>query len=745
MSDAAPVDPPETEGEAPDTSERPSTRVRRSADLLGRADSACRTYLRKKIEGIVRGFEDQIVRSDELDQWWRIFSCELDDNQFYNGNAQVYVPIIRDAINARATRFANQLFPQPGRCVDVTSTDGHIPFEIVALLNHYIRSAKLKTQVVKPLLRMGDIEGQYNLYVDWQETDRQLVSRETRAVEVDGQPVPTEMMGPDGEVIDIIEEDVVEGSPVFEVLHDADVLVMPASADSIEHALSVGGSATIVRRWSREKYEDMIDAGEIDGVGSEDDGPPMASENMAGLNDLQKKLARAIGIRARGPHALMFETWLMVPLGPGGNFSKKGKRRLCRLWWNLDREPEGLKRNPNWNDRCPLLSAAVEKVAGVFKGQSLIEPLAPIQYEANDAANERADVDHYSAMPMVRRSPGQGNTPIILNLGAIIDAEPGGIEFLQFPDLSQRAKARILDAMQIIFQSLSVNPSMLPMQANPTRRNQAQVAQEQQIDVLTTAEAVQVPEENILTPLVAWIADLDYQFRDRKLTTRSFGELGIRAEQIDVPPLRNRAQYAFRWCGSEQTKFNVAVQQQATAFINIVRGMQGEIAAEGYKLHIGPMLEKAALNIFGGEGPLVLEDARHQLSIEVKAENEMLAEGHMVPVMPNDPDPQHIQMHAAAARMGDPHGTFQVHIAAHMMQAEAKAKAAMMQQMAQAQAGGPGTPGGAGPGVSGRPAGAGPPQPGAQPAGPRLMKGPPGMIPPESLPRSGAVTMPRKF
>jgi hypothetical protein len=157
------------------------------------------------------------------------------------------------------------------------------------------------------------------------------------------------------------------------------------------------------------------------------------------------------------------------------------------------------------------------------------------------------------------------------------------------------------------------------------------------------------------------------------------------------------------------------------------------------------MLEKAALNIFGGEGPLVLEDARHQLSIEVKAENEMLAEGHMVPVMPNDPDPQHIQMHAAAARMGDPHGTFQVHIAAHMMQAEAKAKAAMMQQMAQAQAGGPGTPGGAGPGVSGRPAGAGPPQPGAQPAGPRLMKGPPGMIPPESLPRSGAVTMPRKF
>lgn len=740
MSDAAPANPPpETGEEAPDVSTRPSARLRRDADLLGRSDSACRAFLRKKIDSIVRGFEDQAARSDDLDQWWRIYHCELDDNQFYNGNAQVYVPIIRDAINARATRNANQLFPQPGRFVDVTSTDGHIPFEIVALINHYIRSAKLKTQVVKPLLRMGDIEGQYNLYVDWGEIERQLVSRETHAVEMDGQPVPAELMEPGGEVVDITEENVVEGAPVFEVLHDADVLVLPASADSIESALSRGGSATIVRRWSREKYEDMIEDGEIDGagVGADDDGPRMATETMVGLNDVAKKLARAVGIRAKGAHVLMFETWLMAPLGDKGNFSKKGKRRLCRVWWNLDHEAEGMRRNPFWNDRCPLLSAAVEKVAGVFKGQSLVAPLAPVQYEANDAANERADVDHYSAMPMVRRTPGTGNAPIILNLGAVIDAGPGDLEFLVFPDLSQRAKARILDAMQIIFQSLSVNPSMLPMQANPARRNQAMVAQEQQIDMLTTAEAVQVPTD-ILTEAVGWIADLDYQFRDRKLTTRAFGRMGVRAEMIDVPPLRNRHQYAFRWCGAEQTKFNIAITQQATAFINVARGMQGEIAAEGYKLHIGPMLEEAALNIFGGEGPLILEDQRHQLTIDAKEENELLAEGHVVPVMPNDPDPQHIQLHMAAAQQsGDPHGTFKVHIAAHLMQAEAKAKAQMMQMMM--AAGGRGGPGGA-PG-----GGPGAPQPGAQPAGPRLMKGPAGMIPPDQMPRAGAVTMPRKM
>jgi hypothetical protein len=746
MSDAA-LAAVETD-EPPDLSVRPSAMLRRDADLLGRSNSACRDFLRKKIEGIVRGFEDQVARSDDLDQWWRIYHCELDDNQFYNGNAQVYVPIIRDAINARTTRHANQLFPAPGRYVDVTSTDGHIPFEIVALMNHYIRGARLKTQVVKPLLRNGDIEGQYNLYVDWQEIDRQVVSRETRPLKMDGQDVPPDLVGEDAEVIDIIEEEIVDGCPVFEVLHDADVVVLPASADSVDEALAQGGSVTIVRRWSKEKYEDMIEAGEIAGDGSDDEGPRLASEAMTGLNDLEKKLARAVGIRAKGPHVLMFETWLMVPLGEKGGFGKKGKRRLCRMWWNLDREPEGLRRNPYWNDRCPLLSAPVEKVAGVFKGQSLVEPLAPVQYEANDAANERADVDHYSAMPMVRRTPGQGNKPIVLNLGAIIDAGPGDIEFMQFPDLSARARARIMDAIQIIFQSLSVNPSMLPMQVVASKRNQAMVAQEQQIDLLTTSEAVQVPEENILTPMVAWIADLDYQFRDGELTTRAYGRLGIRAEMIDVPPLRNRAQYSFRWCGAEQTKFNIAMQQQATAFINVVRGMRQEIEAEGYRLRLGDVLEQAALNIFGGQAPLVIEDQRHQMTIEASVENEMLMDGHMVPTQPADNDIAHLKEHMPEAkRTGDPHGTFRIHIAEHLKQMEVKAKMAMMQQMAQAggMPGAPGVPGGAGPGVSGTPRGAGPPQPGAQPQGPRMLKGPPGMIAPERLPRAGAVVPPRRF
>src|SRR5512135_755624 len=211
--------------------------VDRDRDLLGRKDSPIRKRLAKLFDEVKKGFEDQSERSDRLDEYWRAYNCEWSsDTQFYNGNATIYAPIIHDAVEARATRFANQLFPQGGRPVDAVTSDGSSDAEQVAILEHYIRLAHFKTNVLKSMLRNGDIEGQFNLYVDWAEYRRQLVSRETHGpvdpmtgAEMPGEPID-----------DIKEEDVTEGRPVFEVLHDCDVLVLPASADSIEEALQSG-------------------------------------------------------------------------------------------------------------------------------------------------------------------------------------------------------------------------------------------------------------------------------------------------------------------------------------------------------------------------------------------------------------------------------------------------------------------------------------------------------------------------
>ncbi len=742
MSDAREELPPDTgpiDDEAEEEARQPPGRGR---DLLGRAGSPIRKHLDKVFGHVLKGFEDQAERSNDSDEWWAIYHCELGGEQTFNGTAQIYVPAIRDAVNARVTRFSNQLFPTTGHHIDCISTDGSQPMEVIALANHYIGAAQFETSVVRPLLQNGDIEGQYNLYIGSQTFERQIVSRETHA--------PRDpLTGAEGEgetIDDIREDDITEFQPSFEVLHDSDVLVLPVAADSVEQALQAGGSVTILRRWSSEKIERMEEAGEIRSDMAEALEVGMVSESGApGLTDIGRQLVKAVGIRGKGHHAMVFETWLMLPLNEGGQYAKDGKRRLCRVWFGLNREQLGARRNPYWNDRCPLLSAPVNKVAGVLKGKSLVEPVAPVQYEANDAANERADVDHMGAMPIIRRVPGHGNSPLVLAPAAVWDAAPGDISFMEFPDLAPRAKARILDAYQIIFQSLSVNPSMLPQQAPLSGKgSQARIAQEQQVDLLTTASSVKVLIEAILNPAVAWIIDLDHQFRDADLTVRAYGELGIKAEMIPVPPLQNRARYSFSWIGAQQSAQNMALIQGGTQFINVAKEMEQQLLREGIQLKVAPAMERQSVALFGAKtAAITFVDARRNLTVPADEENALLAEGHDPPVHPLDSDAEHLRKHMALAQeSGDPFGNIRVHIENHIQQLTAKNQAMVAAQ----QPGAMGVPGGAGPGVSGRARGQGPPRPGANPAQGRPAQQPAGAIHADRLPAGGGVLqMPRKM
>ena len=749
------AEPPDDPGAAPDPEEeeeqrralttRPSL-LTRDDDLLGKKGSECREWLQKRFEGIARGFQDQTDRSNRLEDWWNCYNCEHDDNGYYNGEAEIYVPTIHDAVKAIGTRWGNQLMPQIGRYVECTPTDGQQPYEVLSLVNHYIKRAKFKTNVLKPVIRNGLIEGQYNLYVGWQTITRSIVSRETHGEATDG--------GPD--LVDIKEEDIVEGRPVFEVIHDADVLVLPATADSVEEALEVGGSVTVVRRYSKEGFKKLVDEEDLDtdlgdGAPKDEDGElPLVfsvSPEMQGLEDQEKVLARAVGIKSRGKHAILFEVWQKLPLDEEGDFDEdEGEWRLCKTWYSLSREALGAKRNPHWNDRCPLLSEPIEKQAGVFKGKSQIESLAPLQYESNDAANERADVDHMSAMPIITRKAQEGNAPLVIAKGAIWDYTDTKPEIIVFPDLSGRGTTRVLDARQLIFQSLNVSPAMLPQQSGgKSKRNQAEVAMEQQVDLLTTAEDVDVLDA-MLCDVVEWVVDMDHQFRDRDLTIRQFGKLGVMAEMVDVPPLRNRTQYNFQWVGASQMRMNVAMQQNGTAFINVMRGMADQLKQEGFELRLGSIFEYQASSIFGPDvARQCLVDMRHQLSMDPELENQLMAEGHAMPVNMFDMDQKHLMSHQKFMQEnGDLHGTLFKHIQDTTRQLSLKN---MAQQQKMMQSGGaPGVPGN--PGVAGTPSQgprvAGTP-PGARPAPPRQMMGPPGRMPQTALPAAGAVVPPRRM
>ena len=703
--------------------------LRRDRDLAGRQNGKKYGDIVKTFNDIRKGYEDQGERADEIEENWQAFHCILGGNQVYNGNTEYYVPIVRNAVNARKTRFLNQIFPASGRYIDATSSDGSVPHAEIALLEHYIRASKMKTNIVAALLRNGDLEGQYNLYVDWDRSERHVVSRETRPpqVQVPGMP-PTEMAGE--EIEDLVFETIVDSGPAFEVLHDTDVLILPGTANSVEDALAKGGSVTIIRRWTKETLEDLIDKKEVRRAEAEQ------LLEMSGRAEFWKDASKAsldaAGIRRGGKFFEVYETWKRLETDEGD--------RLCKILYGGYGLILSAKRNPYWNDRCPLLSVPVEKISGVAKGTPPVSAVMSQQLHANDVANEAADSMTLSMLPIIICDPAKNprTSTMVINLGAIWEIDPASIKFAEFPPLWQQAAPVIQADTALAFQTLGVNPAMLLQQTGRpgAKRNQAEVALEQTVDILTTGEACGVVEEGIMTPAAERVVEYDQQFRDDDITIRSFGELGVIAKMERVPPIQYGKRYYFTWFGVEQAR-NAQQNQQQIAWLNVAKGMSADLAKNGYMLNPAPALEKSAGDLFGWrQGRQILVDARSNLSMPPEIENDLLAQGFEVPVHPLDEDVKHIRAHTQAMQeAGDASGMHRTHIQSHMMSMQVKAMAAARQ----------GAPGGGPPGAPPGGGGAPGPAPGAQPQGPKLVRGPAGMIHPDQMPRAGAPGPPRRM
>jgi hypothetical protein len=112
-------------------------------------------------------------------------------------------------------------------------------------------------------------------------------------------------------------------------------------------------------------------------------------------------------------------------------------------------------------------------------------------------------------------------------------------------------------------------------QGSKKKQSQAEVANEQQVDILTTADSVTVLENSILTPMVARFLELDHQYRDDVVTVRQYGQLGKQAEMQRIEPIQFNRRYQFRWYGVEAARTTQQVQQQIAA-LNVIRGIPAQ-------------------------------------------------------------------------------------------------------------------------------------------------------------------------
>jgi hypothetical protein len=356
-------------------------------------------------------------------------------------------------------------------------------------------------------------------------------------------------------------------------------------------------------------------------------------------------------------------------------------------------------------------------------------------------------------MPVVMTDPEKNPRigSMVLALSAIWETSPNDTSFAEFPQLWEPALKIVSAAAAQIATTLSVSPAAITQQANDKNLSQAEISNEQQVDILTTADAVTVLEEGILTPLLMQFAELDHQNRDDALIVRQYGEMGIRATMEVIPPLQMDRLYQFRWFGVEAAQNAQQVQQQI-AMTNVLRGIPPQ-SYPGYQLDLVPVIAQLVENTFGPRlAPLLFKDMKSQLSLPAQFENQLLVEGIDLAVHPMDNDVEHMQTHFPMLQTGDPTGALRVHLERHKLSMEQKMQAAMQaggmapptgipqgDTMVGGLQGEPGIPGGA-MGGQPQPGVAGTPRIGAQPGGPRPNgQGPPGMIHQDQLQSAGKM------
>lgn len=667
---------------------------------------------------VVKAFDDKNDQTINIERYWKIYNTELTVYQAYNGNSQIYLPLIRDAIEARVTRFVNVLFPESEQHVEVVNYGSEQPHALMALLNHYVKRADLRS-IAPPLLRNGEVEGHYSLYCDWTKDTRYVTRLVDKPIEIDGVP------DPDQTYRDVEEEEVEDSFPSVEVIPAYDLAVYPVTVANINDAEFVA----IKRRYTKSKVrrlqkEGLFDKGAVkDLLNNWTEGVDTTNYN----EDVEKKKIRATGIDRKGNFLVCYEVFK--------KFKIDGVRRWCRLFLRgMDQPLLGFAINPLWSDRLPVLSIPRTKVANSFWGKSPVDAVEQLQYAANDACNMAWDSAQYSLLPIVMTDPEKNpnKATMMLGLAAIWDTNPQTTQILSFPQLWKEALAIVSAAKSQIMESFGLNPAMMAQgQGGPKKPSQAQVSQEQLVALENTSNEVVTQEEGIWSPLLQRFFESDQQYRNTSIQIKIYGQLGIAAQMMEVPTFAWDDRYEFRWRGVNTFRSTQATQQMI-AGMNILRGLP-PVLPSGRRIEIDPIIEVFVENTYGPRlASRILVDLKDQLSLDPEIENSIMQVGEAMPIHEFDDDQKHLESHTKAGELGDANGLIREHIKLHLIALQRK-------QQQPFQSGQAGSPGGSGPGTPGMP------RAGAQPGQPRGGQQPPGAIhsdqiqDPGRMPRQGTI------
>lgn len=301
-----------------------------------------------------------------------------------------------------------------------------------------------------------------------------------------------------------------------------------------------------------------------------------------------------------------------------------------------------VKRNPFWHQLKPYIMGSYRKrPSEIAYAQSLPDRQRSLSYMITDLANQTMDSLNYSLNPIALIDPGLAGdvTSFKLQPGAKWWASPQGVQFAQFPDVSQSGFQGMQQVRSMIQQFADNAPQIAPQLSGKVRSaTQANmVAQETSRDAI---DMVRQDEFYVMNPLCYMTHMLlrQYQNEDYQIALQSPEDGKWIMKPVSPMSLQKDAQIF--WKGSSVKQQTSLRSQQLMNLYNLAVNTAAIMPGE---IDLPALFKRVVKESFGIKDLDIFPKDREKKTIDQEIENKALIEGEDVDTHYGDDDVVHME------------------------------------------------------------------------------------------------------
>jgi len=580
-------------------------------------------------------------------EYYNIYRCTF-DVRYYNGEAQVYVPILRKACEQFVSRIKRALFPTDD-VFDVEPTDNDMDDESDAIYDYMKwqveKRVKLK-QKVDRFLRQLVMYGWAVIECGWEEEVKKIIGLRKRQT-----PVRIKQTDPitgntyyeeTGEMETVIEEAekkiVKKRNPTFDVQDNFATYLWPHTANDIDEVVGVITLSKqtrnhLVSQMKKGIYVNVnipeISLGDVSDQWNWSKEYRLAKDGLTDQEDSQKTFFRATLIKYQGLYNWGTE-----------DDPDEQETIITTIGGKICIE---LRKCQYYDNEKPFLLGRINELMNEIYSSGMYEPLASLQYYFNDTANQTFDSNYYSLNPIVKYDPGR-----VVNIASIAFApgamwaltDPSAADIIRPPEVASIGFSIMAQVKGLIEEYPGLQN--IPMTGRKAALHIQALQQEYSLPVQQIVENL---EDTIMSPWLKKAYSRVQQFLNKAEIVRVTGRKGAKYWRT-IDPENLVGDYNFYWRGANQTTNIHIKSQQIAQFLNTMAPWVQLMMQQQKLPNIEWLLKEYWSDglAMDGEDKLFIS-MQDERALPPEIENMIMALGKPLPTSMGDDHQGHMQAH----------------------------------------------------------------------------------------------------